>query len=461
MRFLTGCLLACYSLGLVFAAESGGSPARVAEHVVLITIDGFPAYLFNDAKTPVPNIRRVAAQGTVAEGVRVSNPSVTWPNHTTLVTGTRPARHGALFNGVLVRGEPGQPVRVDPRRDQSDLIATPAIFDLLHAAGLRTAAINWPCTRNSPGLDDNFPDVPDNLANSTPRLRAELVTTGALTNETDANFDRLTGPGRDEVWTRAAIQVIQERKPHLLLLHLLNTDGTHHRYGPGSPASYTALALADTFVGRILGALDNAGIRSKTAVFVTADHGFATATNVLQPNVLLRRAGLLQLGPTNLITRARAQVVPEGGTGMIYLTDPRTRDEDRRRVLELLANQEGVADVVLPDRFAELGFPDPEKHRGMADLVLVAKEGYAVSGATTGDDFVVPVGRETNQGYHGYIASFSKMNALLVASGPGIKRGATVGLVDNIDVAPTVARLLGLAFPSADGKVLTGILEAP
>jgi predicted AlkP superfamily pyrophosphatase or phosphodiesterase len=461
MRFLTACSLIYCSLAAALAAENGGARAGKAEHVVLITVDGFPAYLFNDANTPVPNLRRLAAEGAVAKGVRVSNPSVTWPNHTTLVTGVHPAKHGVLFNGVLLRGEPGQPVRVDPRRDQADLIAAPAIFDLLHAAGLRTAAINWPCTRNSRGLDDNFPDVPENLANSTPRLRAELVSTGALTNESDANFGRLTGPGRDEVWTRAALQVIQERKPHLLLLHLLNTDGTHHRYGPGSSASYSALALADTFVGRVLGALENAGIRAKTAIFVTADHGFAGATNVLQPNVLFRRAGLLQLGPTNLILRARAQVVPEGGTGMIYLTNPSTLEEDRRRVLELLANQEGVAEVVLPDRFASLGFPNPEVHRGMADLFLVAKEGYAVSGATTGDDFVVPVGRETNLGYHGYVASFSKMNALLVAAGPGIKRGARVGVVDNIDIAPTMARLLGQAFPSAEGRVLTDMLDAP
>src|SRR5688572_20795813 len=124
--------------------------ARAADnHVVVIAIDGFPAYLLNDPAAPIPTIRKLAAQGAVAEGLRVSNPSVTWPNHTTIVTGVHPAKHSVLFNGVLTRGEPRRPVAVDPKRDQKDLIAVPTVYDMLHGKGLRTAAINWPCTRNA------------------------------------------------------------------------------------------------------------------------------------------------------------------------------------------------------------------------------------------------------------------------------------------------------------------------
>ena len=447
----------------LFLLISAGWLCHAADnhHVVLITLDGFPARLFWEPRAPIPRIRQLAAEGAAAEGLRVSNPTVTWPNHTTLVTGTRASKHSVLYNGVLVREAPGQPVTIDPRRDKTELVAVPTIYDQLHQAGFRTAAIDWPCTRNSATLDDDFPDSPESVLHMTPRLRQELIDQHVLPDATEASFEALTGPGHDDIWTKAACQVIRARQPHLLLFHLLNTDGTHHRYGPGSPASYTALALADFYVGEVLDALETAGIRKDTTVFLVADHGFASATNVLQPNVLFRKAGLLETGPVGQLLKVRAMFVPEGGTGMIYLTDPQTRDSDRQKVIDLLAGKEGVADLIQPSGYAAIGLPLPEKNPGSPDLVLAARDGYAVSRTATGNDFVVPVTGTANLGYHGYLASNPNMNALFIASGRGIKRGIKLGIVDNIDVAPTIAHLLGQELPGADGKVLSEILLSP
>jgi arylsulfatase A-like enzyme len=457
-----GCLVLAV---LVFAmALSRLLVADAAEregYVVLITIDGFPASMFWDAKASLPRIRQLASQGVAAEAMRASNPTVTWPNHTTLVTGVRAEKHSVLFNGILHRAGPGEPVTIDPRQDQTELVAVPTLFDLLHQHGLRTAAIDWPCTRNSDSVDDNFPDTPDALNFTTPRLRQELLAQHILPDESVARFEALSGPGRDEIWTKAACRVIRERQPNLLVLHLLNTDSIHHRYGPYSPASFTALALADTYVGQVLDALYAAGIYGNTTVFVTADHGFANATNILQPNVLLRRAGLLQLGPTNQIAKACAQVIPEGGTGMIYLTNPGTREADRQQVLELFAGKEGIAQVLQPSDYGALGWPTPTENPGMADLVLVAKSGYAIAGAVTGDEFLAQPGPKTNLGYHGYLASYATMEVPFVAAGAGIKHAGKIGRLDNIDVAPTIAHLLGLRLPEAQGKVLTQILAEP
>ena len=97
----------------------------------------------------------------------------------------------------------------------------------------------------------------------------------------------------------------------------------------------------------------------------------------------------------------------------------------------------------------------------MADLVLVARDGYAVSGAVTGNDFFLPVTGSMSQGYHGYLASNPRMDAVFIASGRGIKRGVKIGMVDNIDVAPTIAHLLGQQLPGAEGKVISEILLPP
>jgi predicted AlkP superfamily pyrophosphatase or phosphodiesterase len=443
---------------LIILMSSSPAGAAAGNHVVIIAIDGFPAYLLSDPAAPIPTIRRLAAQGAVAKGLRVSNPSVTWPNHTTLVTGVQPAKHSVLFNGVLVRGEPGRPVAVDPRRDQKDLVAVPTLYDMLHAKGLRTAAINWPCTRNATTLDDNFPDVPEQMNHTTPRLRDELVPLGLLADPTDAAFKSASAPARDQIWTAAATQVIRARKPHLMLLHMLICDGIHHKYGAKSLAGYTAVALADAQVRDVLAALDEAGIRDETTIFLVSDHGFESADRILQPNVLFRKAGLMKTAAAQT-TRAKAQAISEGGIAMVYLTDPATREQDRATVLELLKDQEGLAEILQPEQFASYGLPDPAKNPQMADLVLAAQPGYAFGNSPFGENFVAPaIPGVTNSGYHGFLSTNPKMNGLFIAVGNRIKPGTKLEMVDNVHIAPTAAHLLGHVMEDVDGKVMMEIL---
>lgn len=447
-------------LGLSDLVGTAGA-APPDRHVVVVCIDGLAAYLLDDSKAPLPTIRQLAREGAVVEhGMRVSNPSVTWPNHTSLVTGVRPEKHGVLANGVLVRGAVGVPVVIDPKQDKTALVRVRTLYDAMHEAGLTTAEINWPCTRGATSLDDSFPDVPEAVTHSTPRLREELIAAGILHDATDASFLANSSAGKDHIWTEAACHVIRQRKPSLLLVHLLNVDSTHHAEGAQSPPGYTANAYADACLARILTALDAAGIRQQTTVFVVADHGFTRTPKALRPNILLREAGLLKTGAAGKIIEAQVHVVPEGGIGLLYCTHPGTVAEDRARAKKILLGQEGVADVLEPAQFAAHGLPHPREYGQAPDLVLVAKDGYAVSAAAEGDDVVVPQteGR-VSLGSHGFLATSSKMNAICVIAGRGIQPGARVEQAENIDVAPTVARLLGLADFPADGRVLAEVLS--
>lgn len=435
--------------------------ASTNDHVILITIDGFPAYVLDDPQAPIPTLRKMAREGASAEGMKVSNPSVTWPNHTTLVTGVNPERHSVFFNGALVRPGPGLPVRVDGQRDKKDLVQVPTIFDVLHRAGCRTAGINWPCTRNSGTLDDDFPDVPNQIAFTTPRLRDELIANGVLTDSTQQSFASQSAASKDQIWTAAATHVIRARKPNFLLLHMLITDSTHHRYAAQTLAGYTAVALADAQLKEIWQAVKDAGMASRTTIFVVADHGFEKALKLMNPNVLLRKAGLLETArtPTGIV-KARAQIISEGGIAMVYLTNPDTYQADAAQVRALMKDQEGIAEILGPDSFPALGLPDPKKNAQMADLIFAAKPGYAFSNTAQGDDYITEVTLAAgNQGHHGYLSSNPKMNAVFVAWGRGIKTGAKAGIVENIDVAPTIARLLGVDLPNTQGKPLTEILK--
>ncbi len=434
--------------------------AAVAEpHVVIITIDGFAAYNMKDKNAPIPTLRKLAAEGVVAEGMKVRNPSVTWPNHTTLISGVGPDKHSVLFNGILMRPGVGMPVEIDSKRDASELVAVETLADVLHKAGMRSASIDWPCTRNSPAYEDNFSDVPDQIKWMTPKLREELVAMGELPDATDKSWGPLSGARKDQIWAAAACHVIKARRPNLLLLHLLLTDGLQHKYGPQTPGVYAAIAMADAHVRDVLRALDEAGIREETTVFVVADHGFATASKLVLPNVIFRKEGLLKSALLK-VGNARVQAVSEGGSALVYFTDPQTRSADKEKVKELLKGVEGIEEIIEPDRYAELGYPMPEKNPQMAEMVLSAKSDYAFSNKATGDEVIIPATINTyNFGHLGYLNTNAKMNAVFFAVGRGIKRGEKIGMIENLDVAPTAGKLLGVKLEGAEGKVIEGILK--
>lgn len=446
------CAVGCICAWLTAPGFAAGPPA---EHVVLVTVDGLPAYLLDDPSAVLPNIRGLAARGARAEGMIVSNPSVTWPNHTTLVTGVYPAKHSVLFNGVLERPGLGLPVKVDPRKDKLDLVQVPTLFDVLHQAGKTSAGINWPCTRNAKTLAIDFPDSPEALDHTTPELIAELKESGAVSEEEFKKFGSLSAPARDRIWAQAACHVIRSRKPNLLMFHLLNVDGTHHKYGPKSAPGYSAVAFADACVGELLRAIDEAGIADSTSVIIVSDHGFIPIPKSLRPNVLLRKAGLLTV-EENKVTTAKAYAIPEGGTALVYLTSPDTATADREAVIAAFKEAEGIDAVLTPDAFAEYGLPTPAQSRQAPDFVLAAKDGYGFNGDASGDDFVVV--NEGTPGTHGFLSTNPRMNAVFVAAGAGIQPKTRLGVIKNVSIAPTIAALLGVALTDVDGKPLNEIL---
>jgi predicted AlkP superfamily pyrophosphatase or phosphodiesterase len=352
----------------------------------------------------------------------------------------------------LERRGPGRLVEYLASATQQELVRVPLLFDVLKKAGQTSAAINWPCTRGSTSIDDNFPDVPNALDYTTPRLKEELARHGLL-----GRFEGGNDVVQDEIWTEAACQIIRDRMPRFLALHLNNVDSAHHRYGPRSAPGYAAVALNDANVGRVLRALDEAGVRDRTAVFVVADHGFIATPKSLRPNAILRREGLLTVEGGRIVS-GRVLAVSEGGIAMVYLTDPATAPRDREAVLRLFRGAEGIAGILEPKDYSRYHLPQPDENQSMGDLVLAAKEGYAFSLEATGDDLVV-ANPNPSAGAHGFLSTEPKMNAIFVASGAGIKAGTRVTAVENIDVAPTMARVLGVPLENASGRVLEELFQ--
>ena len=131
------------------------------------------------------------------------------------------------------------------------------------------------------------------------------------------------------------------------------------------------------------------------------------------------------------------------------MTVPDANGDVMARARKALAGIEGIDTVIEPADYARYGLPLPSENNQMGALFVTAKEGYAFTAPAT--DPVVSDATEGGLGAHGYLSSDPDLGAIFIASGAGVKRGVTLGAIDNLDVAPTVAALLGIPLPNVEG----------
>ncbi len=444
-------------LAFLAAAATSLSAANKDRHVVLISLDGFPAYLWRDESIPLPNLRKLAAEGTAADALTIVNPAITWPNHTSMVTGVTPRHHGVLYNGLVTRQGPGKPTKNEQWAEKSRMVRVPTVYDAAFHAGLTTAEVNWVAISKPGTITWSFAELPDPAS----PLAAELGAAGIATvaEIEAARSGKRNIVWRDELWTRAASFIFARHQPNLLLYHLLNTDSTHHRYGPGTPPSISALALADRLVGELLRAIDASGRRAQTTVLVTTDHGFKKVDRYVYLNVALKQAGLLRTAGAT-IAHCDAYAGTQGGIAFIYITDPARRAELLPKLKELFAATEGVAEVIDATTGAHAhGMPTPAENDGMGELILYPKPGHVFNASAAGTEIAAPT--VNYGGTHGYNSRDPELDGIFIAQGAGVRRGGRVERVRTIDIAPTIARLLDVPLPGVEGRALAEILADP
>jgi predicted AlkP superfamily pyrophosphatase or phosphodiesterase len=431
---------------------------RTDRCVILVSVDGLANFYRHDPRADMPTLRRLAAEGAQSAGMLCSFPTVTWPNHTTLVTGVVPAVHGVIGNNYLDRST-RKPVALipDPLFDKDQIVKVPTIYDAAHKAGLKTVGIIWPATRNAHSLDLTVPDMAGNDAwerYGTRSWLAELRSAGLPVDHHGAWVAQPAGGvQRDWLYVRMAREAIQKHSPNLLLIHLVETDHVEHRAGPRSDDAYWAVSYADDRIRDLLDAVEHSPLKGRTTIFICSDHGFFPITKDIRPNVVLTQLGLLGKGASG---RREAFSLSQGGAAAVYILDDARRGEIAKQLREQLGHMEGVEAVFEPKDFGQIGQPRRDEDPHGADLWLAARRGYSFTDSDAGQNPVVP--RETPGGTHGYLPQHEDLLATCVMWGAGIKPGTSLGTVSNLDVAPTIARLLGIELPTAQGKPMTAAL---
>lgn len=440
-RWTCGVLVAALSMPLFLCAQ--GRKDRI---VVVLTLDGFPAYALQDPRLPIPTLRRLAREGLVADSMQPVNPTVTWPNHTTLVTGVDSSVHRVLFNGLLTYPEKDSPPKIEPWRDKDLLVHSPTVYDVAHEAGLTTAQVDWVAIYNAKNIDWNFPELPDPNG----AIERALIADGTVTAEQLKTFEASSQAWQDEIWTDAAVKILAEHRPNLLLIHLLTLDDINHAYGPMSQASFTAIAYLDSLVNRIVRVLEGPDFSKRATLLIVSDHGFRAYEHAIHANSLLQEKGIVTSVDGRL--KGDAYVVPEGGLAMVYVRNEASKSQLLQKLRSAYSQAEGIEKVYESADFASLGLPVPADSDQAPDMVLVAKPGYAFSGEPEGN-FIT----DARGGTHGFLNSDPQMRAIFSAWGNGVPRGVRLGGISNRDVAPTIAKLLGLRLERAQGHAISGI----
>jgi predicted AlkP superfamily pyrophosphatase or phosphodiesterase len=440
-----GIIVGMTSPSLLQAQES-----RPTQHVVLISIDGFRPDFYLEEKWPAPNLQEMAKSGARSLGVTGVFPSVTYPSHTTIITGRIPLHHGIYYNA------PFEPTGQTGRWFwESELIQVPTLWDAIREAGLKSASFIWPVSVNAPidynlpeywSLEEGFGRIEPMREKETPKgllAEMELNVLGKL-NEKTFNGDYLN---REDRIGEMAGYVLETYKPNLITLHLIATDHFQHEEGRDGPMVRKSLAATDRAIGKIIEAADRAGILDQTTFIVTGDHGFVNIHSSISPNVWLVEAGLMENQPDRGDWKATFHT--SGASAFLHLKDKNdfaTLDEVKSILQNLPENHKKLFRVLDREALDKVG-ADPNAALGLAPI-----QGVSFSPSSQGT-----VLKPAKGGTHGFYPDFDEIETGFIAWGAGIRENVEIQEMSLVDVAAVVNYLLNLKMDLPESNLYPGI----
>jgi len=424
-------------------ASSWPSESRKSCHVIVISVDGMmPGYYLEARKNGIriPAIKSLMERGCFADAVEGVCPTVTYPSHTTMVTGVRPRRHGIVSNNVF-----------DPYNKTynawywyAEDIKVKTLWAAAREKQLVTGNSYWPVTVGAE-IDYNFPEFWRAKVEDDIKLLRAISTRGLVQSVEDVYGKFEPAAPTDENKTQVARFLIERYRPHLLLVHLTNLDHVEHVTGPFSPDSFHALEEIDTLIDKIVLSTRTVGIYDQTTFFVVSDHGFARTERQVRPGILMKNAGLIETDSKGKVTDWKASFMVAGGIFMIRLKTPddgQTRAQVQRLFEKMPGlSGSGIGSVFQQKQILDLG-ADPE--------AVCFSFGNALEG-----EYLV---KSPSLGTHGYLPSRPDQKASFIAAGQFIRKGVNLKEIKMVDIAPTIAQILKLDLPDSEGKVLTEIL---
>lgn len=398
-------------LALLAAFCLPGAAQGAAKHkLLLVSIDGMDWRYLRDADAlglKLPNIRKLLARSQVADGVIGVWPTVTWPSHTTMLTGEPPFRHGILANA-------SGPLDISQSYWSAAKIKAPTLTQCAADAGLTTAAINWPVTVNA-NLNWNLPEAyAKRNGDSSDLASVDRYGTPGLVAEITRTYPSFAYRWLDDrTRTLATVYLLKTKKPDLLLLHLAELDSEAHEEGPFTPSANAVAERSDELIGDILKALPK-----DYAVALVSDHGFERIDHVANLKVMAAAAGI--------------SVEMKIAGGLVSTTDAQAANWLRQQ-----AGRGDVGRQIAPDEL--------KRFAGFDALAAFEPAPHVVFGNASSGPAHTP---SANAGTHGFWPTRPDYHSIFALSGPDIKPDK-LGEIEMVSLRDRFARVLGLSCPAS------------
>lgn len=375
-------------------------------YVILVSFDGFRWDYMKRGLTP--HLDSIAAAGVSALSLRPSFPSVTFPNHYSIISGMYPENHGIILNDFTDKSA-SRRYRLSDTMEirQPDWYKGEAFWETARKQGIITASYFWPGSEmHQASRRPEYYQIYEHKRDY--GLRVQGITD----------------------W----LKLPYSKRPHFLTLYFDATDSYGHRFGPDSPEVNRAISQLDSITGLLCSGLKAIGMADSVDLIIVSDHGM---TEVSPERVIF--VGKLLSGAVD--TR---DITYSGEGGIIMLDAPKSQLEGIYRQLK---STEDHYRVYKKNEVPE--YYHFSKNRLISPIVLIAETGWILSASERQDDVL----RHARGGKHGYDNNQMDMHGILIASGPDFKKGYRTGTLWNIDIYPMLCRIFNIK-PSEkiDGK---------
>ncbi|MBY0558128.1 MAG: ectonucleotide pyrophosphatase/phosphodiesterase [Burkholderiaceae bacterium] len=372
--------------------------------LILVSIDGFRPDYLNRGVTP--NLNRLAAAGARAEAMRPSFPSITYPNHYTLVTGMRPDHHGLVDNVMSDASIPGVQFKLgtDAVTDRRWWDQAEPVWVTAQRAGIRSAVLFWP------GAEAAIHGVRPAMAPHYDGSMAAMQRADTLLSWLDQ---------------------VPAQRFGFLALYFEDVDHAGHTFGPEAAQTTQAVALVDQAIGRLLDGLSGRGIDAN--LVIVSDHGMTPVS----AERVIRMDALAPQGSYRAVTNGP------------YAAMEATPGQEAQLAAALLQPQQHMQcwrKAGIPARLAY------GRNARVPGFFCLADPGWFIA-------FDDGAAARVKGGKHGYDNAAPDMAALFIAVGPAFKPGVVLPVFDNVDVYPLLMGLLGVPPLPSDGTI-TSLLPA-
>ncbi len=432
----------------------------LTKRIIILSFDCLSALDFPKLNH-LTNFKNMIESGSYAPHVQTVYPSLTYPCHTSIITGNYPKRHGIINNTLI------QPGRKSPDWQwYRSAIKGTTLYDQAKKANLTTASLLWPVTGRA-NIDYNLPEIFPNRPWQTQLLVSLFSGSPLYQWQLNKKFGYLrkglSQPHLDDFVLASCLETIKTKQPELLLVHFTDLDSKRHDHGFDSKEANEALVRLNERLGQIVTTLKETQLYEETTLIVLGDHSSLDENKAIQINTLFKKEKLIHINQKGKVINWKAYCKSCDGSSYIYLKDQKdtiTYKQVQSLLKKLMENEDnGIEQILTGPEAAKLG-ADPD-----CAFMLEARKGFYFTETHEGD-FIKYINAEDVKrepkytlATHGYSPQKPDYTTLFMASGKGIQSGKIITDMNLVDIGPTLAAMLGLSLGETDGKVIEAFIQ--